>query len=106
MIEEGRHKRPVVPRNERFCPHCPTVVESEKHFLINCIAYNRNNLFQKVAETYPRFGQLSDESKFIFLMSQENQLLTQEIIHLLHSWMKQRLDYKVQQLNVAQNIPT
>ena len=103
-IEEGRHKRPVIPRQERFCPHCPNIVESEKHFLINCIAYDRTNLFQKVAETYPRFGQLNEDSKFIFLMSQENQLLTQEIARSIHSWMTKRLDYKAQQQDLVQYI--
>ena len=36
MIEKGRHKRPLVPREERYCPFTPTV-ESEIHFLHSAV---------------------------------------------------------------------
>ena len=65
MIEEGRHKRPIIPREERYCPHCPNVVESETHFLTSCTAYRRDILFNKLTESFPQFAQLDDKNKFI-----------------------------------------
>lgn len=43
-IEVGRHNK--IPKENRFCPFCPTIVEDEKHFIMNCHAYNqRRTLF-------------------------------------------------------------
>ena len=38
MIEMERYKK--IPKTERFCPFCPSYVESEIHFLINCRTYH------------------------------------------------------------------
>ena len=39
-IELGRHKKPKIERDERFCTHCRTgKVESEEHFLFECPNY-------------------------------------------------------------------
>ena len=35
FIEEGRRKRPIIPRNERICKTC-NKIEDESHFLIDC----------------------------------------------------------------------
>ena len=37
LIETGRHSR--IERPLRFCPFCPTMIEDELHFLIQCPAY-------------------------------------------------------------------
>ena len=39
-IEEGRRKRPFVPREQRMCPLCSLEVENEIHFLIHCNKYD------------------------------------------------------------------
>ena len=70
MIEKGMHKRPVLPREERFCPFCPSTVENEIHFLTQCSAYkNRNELFNMIVKEVPNFVNLDNKSKYIFLMS-------------------------------------
>ena len=38
MIEEGRRKRPIIPREERICKTC-NKIEDEVHFLIDCDKY-------------------------------------------------------------------
>ena len=40
MIEKGRHCRPPILRGERFCPHCPLIVENEEHFVTECSAHS------------------------------------------------------------------
>jgi hypothetical protein len=39
-IESGRWNRPQTPRNERFCPFCPHIIEDEYHFVLQCSKYN------------------------------------------------------------------
>ena len=80
MIEEGRHKRPITPREERFCPHCPGVVETEEHFFTQCIAYEgREDLFNKIMQIAPQFSNLNDHDKFIFIYLFGNTNLLQGI---------------------------
>ena len=43
MIEKGRHKRPKIPREQRFCPFYPANVEDENHSLMQCILYENRN---------------------------------------------------------------
>ena len=97
-IEKGRHQRPIIPREQRFCPFCPTIVESEIHFLTQCNAYtSRNEFYSKIEKETPNFTHLNDQEKFIFLMTQENKLINQEIISIIHKWLDQRLQYETQQ---------
>ena len=94
MVEKGRHTRPIIPRNERFCPFCPTNVEDEIHFITQCAAYeNRPNLFNKIETEVPNFSNMNYQEKFIFLMSQENKLLMYEIIGTIHKWLTKRLEH-------------
>ena len=96
MIEQGRHCRPITPREERLCPHCPDLIEDEEHFLIRCSAYERTHFFEKIREKTPQFGNLDDHNKFIFLMSQEDPELTKELAVQVHKWFMARLEYKAQ----------
>jgi hypothetical protein len=42
QIEVGRYCNPIVPRDERDCINCQTVVEDEHHFfLFECSLYNQ-----------------------------------------------------------------
>ena len=63
MIEEGRKKRPRIPREER-CPLCSQEVEGEIHFLIKCPSKTteRNLLFAEILKTTPRFNSLDPTS--------------------------------------------
>ena len=94
MVEKGRHIKPIIPRNERFCPSCPTEVEDEIHFITQCTAYNnRPNLFNKIESDVPNFLNMDNQEKFIFLMSQENKLLMQDIIGTIHQWLIKRREH-------------
>ena len=94
MIKKGRHKRPKIPREQRFCPFCPTKVEDENRFLMQCILYeNRNELIMAAETEAPNFTNLNTQEQFIFLMSQENRVLNYKIISTMHEWFTKRLEY-------------
>ena len=89
MIEKGRHKRPQIPREQRFCPICPTNVENETHFITQCTLYiNRNELFMAAELEATNFVNLNTQQQFIFLMSQENKLLNYKIVSTVYEWFK------------------
>ena len=95
MIEKGRHMRPTIPREQRYCPFCSTSIENEIHFLTQCKQYsNRNELFSMVERGAPNFTNLNSHEQFIFLMSQENKPLNFKIISTIHKWFTERLDYE------------
>ena len=50
MIEKGRHQN--IDKNLRFCPFCPTRIEDEIHFLLECECYaiHRKELFNTINE--------------------------------------------------------
>ncbi len=69
-IEPVRYENVAV--NDRICQLCDCGnVEDERHFLISCIAlnYERHNLYIPVSQSVTDFNLLSDESKFLTLMS-------------------------------------
>ena len=37
-IETGRHQKPVIPSNRRYCKFCPDqdAIDDEKHFILDC----------------------------------------------------------------------
>jgi hypothetical protein len=97
MIEKGRHIRPVLSRESRFCPHCPLTVETEEHFLTECPPYNRTTFFTEISAKAPQFANLDSHSKFIFLMSQEDRELTGELAVKVHRWLNSRREFEDQQ---------
>ena len=88
MIEEGRRKRPKIPRDERICLLCTEEVEHEIYFLIKCPSKSteRNLLFTEISKTVPSFSCLDPTSKFIFLMSQENKVINKLLIEQTYRW--------------------
>ena len=101
MIEEGRHCRPILPREERICPLCPGVIETEEHFLMECTAYeHRDLLFDKVTATAPQFANLNPHDQFIFLVTQGDNQLWREIAQVVHNWMMKRLDIRKQEQEI------
>ena len=73
MIEEGRHFKPKLERNERKCYLCKNQIENEEHFLINCPLFTpqRNRLENICKENCKRYDNLTQEQKFIFIMCNE-----------------------------------
>ena len=96
MVEKGRHKRPIIPRNQRFCSFCPTKIEDAIHFLTQCSLYKNRNLLYMAAEAVaPNFITLNAQAQFIFLMSQEDKMLNRKLIYKLHEWFSERLEYNI-----------
>ena len=94
MIEKGRHKRPLVPREERYCPFSTSTVEIEIHFLTQCSAYkDRSELFDFIEREVPNFVNLHNKSQVIFLTSQENKQLNLKLIPTIHKWLTERLEH-------------
>ena len=106
MIERGRYNRPIIPRNERFCPHCPLEVEDEEHFMTHCVAYDRFSLFSRVADSSPQFDQLNGHDKFIYLMSQEDTETTKFLASRAHCWLISRLKFEAQQKELEDALST
>ena len=91
MIEEGRRMRPQVPRPNRTCHMCKDKVEDEVHFLTECKLYGSkdtfwNNIYQK----FPEVRSFTNEDKFIFLMTQENEETTKMVLKINHDWLSLR----------------
>ena len=88
LIEEGRRKRPIIPRNQRLCESCHKL-EDEIHFLIDCdrYKYDRIDMFKKITSEFPNFKDIKDSnSKFTFLMSQEDKNITILIASCVYNW--------------------
>ena len=91
MIEKGRHKWSLVPREERYCPFCTSTLESEIHFLTQCSAYkDRTERFDFIEREVPNFVNLNNKSQYIFLMSQENKQLNLKLIPTINKWLTER----------------
>ena len=74
-IEKGRHSKPPIGRNERFCRYCKNIVEDEIHFILVCSEYNfeREIFLNQIHSLYPNFKTIpSADQKFIYLMTNEN----------------------------------
>ena len=79
-IERGRYKK--VKAAERICKCCQTnEVEDEIHFLLKCPKYEeeRNKLLLPIMNSYKNFKELTAENKFIWLLSNENIDIIQEL---------------------------
>ena len=69
-IETGRHIRPVIPKDQRFCPSCDDrSIDDEHHFMLNCKQHSseRESLFKSL--DFSNIDSLDDSELFIFLMS-------------------------------------
>ena len=69
MIETGRHQR--IDKDQRFCPFCPTKIEDEHHFLMECQVFStlRVELFNKVLKEEGDFMHLENSEKFVTLLN-------------------------------------
>ena len=92
MIEKGRHMRPRVERSERKCFKCKVDVEDEFHFVIKCPLYatERKVLFDAFSNKCKNFDSLTEEQKFIFILSNEDMDLTKILAKFLFRSFKIR----------------
>ena len=83
-----------IPPNERICLNCSSnSCEDEKHFLIDCQAFNnkRTILFNEVTNMNPLFQTYSSINKLIWLMSQENISLLKLTASFIKTTMEERI---------------
>ena len=92
MIEKGRHFRPKIERQERKCPCCELNVEDECHFLTECPIYatERNELFTTIRESSCHFDNMTNVQKFIFIMSNEDEIILKKVAKFIFTSMKSR----------------
>ena len=91
-IEKGRHMKPIIERNKRFCDFCKTEIEDEHHFLILCPLYSPNriileNVCRPICNGY---DSLNENAKFIFIMSNENKSLIKALSIYVSEGMRLR----------------
>ena len=72
MIEKGRHSKPKIPKELRFCPFCPNKVEDEKHFLLECPTYKhiRSDLYNEAKNIFPTITNQPYSYRFRTLMKE------------------------------------
>ena len=70
MIEKGRHEG--LDEHQRWCPFCEDIVETEQHFLLECNTFgsHRTQFFTEIGDVNPDFGELDEEQKFCYLLSE------------------------------------
>ena len=93
MIEKGRHKRPTIPRDQRFCPFCPGQVEDETHFLAQCNGYDRQELLINITPHVPNFVNLDPNAQLVYLMTQENNFITYKLTLSINKWLTERKQF-------------
>ena len=74
-IELGRHKRPYIPADKRFCNRCTSgLVEDEYHCLMMCKHWknNRVELFQVSSRLIDHFYVLSPREQFLQIMKSKS----------------------------------
>ena len=85
-IETGRHQRPIIPRENRFCFICANKIEDEQHFLLECKLYGSQNKFTRLIENSDdTFTTLTNDEKFIHLMTQDDEQTTEHIAKEIRS---------------------
>ena len=80
-IETGRHKN--IPKDSRFCHFCPTSIESEIHFILDCRAFktHRKEMLQQIMKLQPSFTHYTQTEKFQCILSEENIQFTSKFVH-------------------------
>ena len=95
-IETGRHQKPVIPSNRRYCKFCPDqdAIDDEKHFILDCkfhIAERESLLL--VIRTTDKFLSTDVNNKdmlFRYIMSNENPIIIEALGKYIEQGFKRR----------------
>jgi hypothetical protein len=71
-IETGRHVRPKIDPDKRYCIHCNDLsIEDERHFILKCKLYTeeRNDFFLELKKILPDVCLLNSESLFKVILN-------------------------------------
>ena len=68
MIEKGRHQG--LEENQKICPTCQNGIETEQHFLLECVTFraHREKLMVEIANISPTFSEMNENDKFVHLL--------------------------------------
>ena len=70
---------------------CTEEVEDETHFLTKCQLYGTHDKYwETIFNKVPQIRTLSNTDRFIYIMTQEDQELTNIIMKMNHEWMMLR----------------
>ena len=86
MIEVGRHTN--VDAIDRICKNCDAnEIEDEKHALMRCSKHEqqRNSIFKSITELNKNFKSLDTESKFVWLLSNEDKQVILLVAKLINN---------------------
>ena len=79
-IERGRYKKPIIPREQRFCTFCQNCVGNEFHGLLMCTGTNLENLrkvfLPKIISICPQIQKLSTHDIFLYLIKCHDKSVT------------------------------
>ena len=79
-------------------------MKNEEHFFTKCTAYDRAPLFDDITNKVPQLHDLDDHSKFLYIMTQADDELTNEIAQKNYIWLRKRLDTKKQEKEIDEFI--
>ena len=92
-----RYLSPRVPYENRLCPMCQQEAENEVHLLFKCTAAcytdTRKNFLDKLNELVPNFKDLSTDDQAFYLMSQENESVTNCTAEYIDQMQTERQKY-------------
>ena len=83
MIEQGRHLK--IHKTQRYCKFCPTKIEDEYHFVMECKAdaQPRSQLFDKISnEMGNEIRQFDKKILFIIILANVG------ICHIISKYLK------------------
>ena len=96
-IETGRYeKNPKLEPHERICIYCSlNCVEDEIHFLLGCPLYSneRSKLFDICKDRFDHFENLSNERKFINIMSSKDGVVIKNLGKYIYNCFNIRSGY-------------
>ena len=89
-IERGRYQN--IPVDNRICKLCSTNIENEIHFLLEYpkLQEAREKILHVLENKYKNIVTLSNDSKFIWLMSAEDSFIYNQLYLLLNNLFKTR----------------
>ena len=81
QIERGKYFRPPIDVEKRVCDYCPSEIEDEIHFLIQCPRYSylRKPFFTQVQKHCSNFHLLEDSLKFNWLLTNTDRYIITEL---------------------------
>ena len=89
-IDRGRHFKPPLERERRFCISCQNTVENETHFILSCRKYTteRTTFLNRTQNLCPNLSYIpTDEQKLIYLMSNEDEILLHGLLQTFSEFL-------------------